>query len=139
MRVNRVLRVGACGLWVLGSGCTTLREIPRGAYAARSQRDHVRIVTGDGLLYEFDYANFTGDSLVGFRRRELETRVEEFVTLGFSHEQIATIWVRGIDWTRTGLVGAGVLVAVVLVALVKNPSGPTGSGSAGGGGRPPPG
>ncbi len=138
MRVNRVLRAGACGLWVLGTGCTTLREIPRGEYTARSQRDHVRIVTGDGLLYEFDYASFTADSLVGFRRRELETRVEEFVTLGFSHEQIATMWVRGIDWTHTGLVGAGVLVAVVLVALVKNPAGPAGNSSGGGGIRPPP-
>ncbi len=61
MRIHRGLRVGACALWLWGSGCTSLREIPRGDYAARPQREHVRVVTRQGLLYEFDYATFAAD------------------------------------------------------------------------------
>jgi hypothetical protein len=139
MRMHRALRVAACGIWVLGSGCTALREIPRADYTARSQRDRVRVVTQEGLVYEFDYASFSGDSLTGFRRRDIESKVEEFATIGFPLGEVKALWVRGIDWTRTALVGGGALLGVVGLALAKKAQDSSGTSSGGGTIRPPPG
>src|SRR5258706_13609376 len=65
-------------LWLAGSGCTSLREIPRGEYGARTERRDVRLVTREGLKYEFDYMRVEGDTLFGYRHREVESPVEEF-------------------------------------------------------------
>jgi len=139
MRVHRGLRVAACVLCLSSSGCTAIREIPRGEYAAQPQRDHVRVVTRDGLLYEFDYATFREDSLVGFKRRDTEGHVEDYASLGLPLELVATMSTRQIDWVRTGLVG-GVGLLVVLVGAYKASQASNGGGnSSGGGGRPPPG
>lgn len=139
MRFHRSLRVAACALWLSSSGCTSLREIPRGDYAALPERDHVRVVTREGLLYEFDYAKFAADSVVGFTRRDVESRVDEYAVFGMPLDQVARITTRQIDWFRTGLVGGGVLLAV-LVAAYKAKQKDEGGGSGGGGPiRPPPG
>ena len=138
MRIHRGLRVAACALWFSGSGCTSLREIPRGDYAARPQREHVRVVTREGLLYEFDYARFAADSVVGFKRRDIESRVEEYAIFGLPLDQVARIATRQIDWMRTGLVGGGVLLAVLAAAYRANQQSGGGS-SPGGTPRPPPG
>ncbi len=139
MRLHRGLRVAACVLWLSNSGCTALREIPRGQYAAEPQRDHVRIVTRDGLLYDFDYATFREDSLVGFKRREGESRIDEYASLGVPLEQVATMSTRQIDWVRTGLVGGVGLIVVLVAAYKASQSNNSGGSSSGGGGRPPPG
>ncbi len=138
MRIHRSLRVAACALWLSGSGCTSLREIPRGDYAARPERERVRVVTREGLLYEFDYAKFAADSVVGFKRRDTESRVEEYAVFGLALDQVARIATRQVDWTRTGLVGGGVLLAVLAAAYRANQN--NGGGGSGGGGtvRPPP-
>ena len=138
MRFHRSLRAAACALWLSGSGCTSLREIPRGDYAARPQREHVRVVTREGLLYEFDYARFAADSVVGFKRRDIESRVEEYAIFGLPLDQVARIATRQIDWMRTGLVGGGVLLAVLAAAYRANQQSGGGS-SPGGTPRPPPG
>ena len=139
MRFCRGLRVAACVLWLSSSGCTALREIPRGEYAAQPQRDHVRVVTRDGLLYEFDYATFREDSLVGFKRRDTESHVEDYASLGLSLDQVATMSTRQIDWVRTGLVGGVGLLIVLVGAYKASKSSNSGDGSSGGGPRPPPG
>ena len=137
MRVCGGLRVAACVLWLSNSGCTALREIPRGQYAAQPQRDHVRVVTRDGLLYEFDYATFGADSVVGFKRRDIESRVEEYGSLGLPLEVVSHLATRQVDWVRTGLVGGVVLVGVLIGAYKANQAS-SGGGESGGGGRPPP-
>ena len=137
MRFHRGLRVAACVLWFTGSGCTALREIPRGEYAAQPQRDHVRVVTRDGLLYEFDYATFGADSVVGFKRREVESRVEEYASLGLPLEEVAHLATRQVDWVRTGLVG-GVVLLGVLIGAYRAGQTSSGGDSSGGGTRPPP-
>jgi len=137
MRFHRGLRVGACVLWLWSSGCTALREVPRGQYAAQPQRDHVRVVTSDGLLYEFDYATFGADSVVGFKRREVESRTDEYATLGMPLAQVANMATRQVDWMRTGLVG-GVILLGILVGAYKATNSANGGGESGGGTKPPP-
>jgi len=138
MRFHRGLRAAACAMWLTSSGCTALREIPRGEYAALPQRDHVRVVTSDGLLYEFDYAKFAADSVVGYKRREVSSRVEEYATLGLPLESVTHLATRQVDWMRTGLVG-GVTLLAVLVGAYRASQGSSGGDSGGGGGtRPPP-
>jgi len=139
MKFHRGLRVAACVLWFSNSGCTALREIPRAQYAAEPQRDHVRIVTRDGLLYEFDYATFREDSLVGYKRRDTESHVEDYASLGVPLEQVAAMSTRQVDWVRTGLVGGVGLLVVLVGAYKASQSSNGGGGGTGGGGRPPPG
>ncbi len=138
MRVHRCLRVAACALWLTGSGCTALREIPRGEYAALPQREHVRVVTSDGLLYEFDHATFAADSIVGYKRRDVSSRVEEYATLGLPLESVTHLATRQIDWMRTGLVGGLTLLVVLVGAYGASQASSDGGGSGGGGGKPPP-
>jgi hypothetical protein len=138
MRASRAARLVGLAVWVLGTGCTALREIPRGSYAAVPQRDHVRVGTVDGLVYEFDYATFGADSLVGYRQRDVETRVAEFASMGLPLDQVASMRVRQFDWLRSSLIGGGVLLGIVVGALSRNSS-TTGGGDGGGGGvKPPP-
>jgi hypothetical protein len=139
MRFHRGLRVAACVLWLTGSGCTALREIPRGEYAAQPQRDHVRVVTSDGLLYEFDYATFGADSVVGFKRRDVESRVDEYASLGMPLALVANMATRQVDWVRTGLVGGVILLGVLVGAYKASQAANGGNDSGGGGTRPPPG
>ena len=139
MRFHRGLRVAACLLWLSGQGCTALREIPRGEFATEPQRDHVRIVTRDGLLYEFDYATFGADSITGFKRRQTETHVAEYDSLGMPLEQVAHLSTRQVDWMRTALVGGVGMLVVLIGAYKASQSNNGGNDSGGGGGRPPPG
>ena len=139
MRFHRGLRVVACVLCLSNAGCTALREIPRGEFAAQPQRDHVRVVTRDGLLYEFDYATFGADSLTGFKRRDVESRVDEYASLAVPLESVASIATRQIDWVRTGLIGGLILAGVLVGAYKATQSNNNGGDGSGGGGKPPPG
>jgi len=122
--------------WIAGAGCTTLREVPRSEYAARPQREHVKITTNEGLDYEFDYVRVEGDTLMGYRERDTEDPVTDIATLAVPLDDIAHLSQRGVDWYRTGIIGGGVL-AVVIAAGVAKANKNNGSGDSGGGTKPP--
>ena len=126
MPSTRSLRLAAAALWAGTSGCTTLREIPRAEYAAREERRHVAVDTGEGLHYEFDYARFESDTLVGYRRRETKGAFEEYERLPIALESVTRLSARRVDWYRTGLIGGGALAAVIGVALARRGGSGTG-------------
>jgi hypothetical protein len=107
--------VGVLLVWVVGAGCTSLREIPRQDYVSRVQDRPVRVVTTEGLVYELDMATVVSDTLVGYHRRDVAGPIEEFDTLRWPLEHVEKISARGIDWYRTGLIG-GLSLAVVVAA-----------------------
>jgi hypothetical protein len=102
---------------VLASSCTAMREIPRDEFTAREERKNIRVETREGLIYDFDFVRVQGDSLIGFRRLDIESPIEEYRRLGFVPDDIEKLSARGISWTRTGLVGGGVIAAVVAAGL----------------------
>jgi hypothetical protein len=118
-------------LWLAGAGCTSLREIPRGEYGVLAERKDVRLVTGAGLKYEFDFVHIEGDTLVGFRRREVEGPIDEFGTIHLALDDVSRLEARRIDWIRTGIVGAGAAAGIVAAGAIRNQS--DGGGSGGGG------
>jgi hypothetical protein len=121
--------------WLAATGCTALREVPRSEYAARPERKHVRVTTGEGLIYEFDYVRVEGDTLRGFRERDTEGPITDLAVLPIAFADIATLSVRGIDWYRTGIVGGGAIAVAVAAGLAhSNPS--NGDGESGGGKGP---
>lgn len=122
-------------LWLAGSGCTSLREIPRTEYAARPERKYVHVMTRRGLAYEFDYIQIKGDTLVGYRRRDVEGSIEDYDSLPLALDDVAKLEARQIDWTRTSLLGAAG-VAVVVAAGMRVASQNSG-GESSGGGKPP--
>jgi len=123
---------------LLAAGCTSLREIPRSSYADRPERQHVRIQTREGLVYEFDYATVAGDSLVGYRRRDTEGMVEDTAMIRIALDDVQRFSTRRLDWYRTGLIGGGVLAAVLVKGLSSDkPIEPGDSSGGGGGGRVP--
>jgi hypothetical protein len=103
--------------WLAGSGCTTLREIPRSDYAARAQNRPIRVLTREGLSYELDAAKVEADTLVGYRRRDVQGPIDEFDTVRLPLDEVASISARRIDWYRTGLVGGLSMAAIVAVGI----------------------
>lgn len=138
MRAGAWLRAASVTLWLAGSGCTSLREIPRGEFDMRPERQRARVVTREGLVYEFDSARVTADSLYGFRRREeVEGVVDDFATVGLRLDDVERISIRGVDWKRTVMIAGGALAALVAVGLVRASQDNRG-GSSGGGKIVPP-
>ena len=127
IQAGRGMRMVAAAAWLAG-GCTALRELPRGEYAAETERKNVRVETADGLRYEFDHVQFGADSLTGFRRRDTGGRFEEYDAFGMPLEGVSRLSVRRLDWVRTGLIG-GAAVAAVLVAALRNGGGDEATGS----------
>lgn len=117
MRAWKGLRVACACLWLVGSGCTTLREIPRSDYAAQPERNNVRVQTRDGRSYAFDSARFDADSLYGMRRLDREGTADEIATFSLPLEDVSRITTRRVDWYRTGLVGGGVIAGLVAAGL----------------------
>jgi hypothetical protein len=117
MRNRRGSQLVLLAAWLAGAGCTTLREVPRSEYAARTERKNVRITTREGLEYEFDFVRVESDTLIGFRERTVEGVVPEMAVLRVAMDDVSTLSVRGIDWYRSGLVGGGVLAALVAAGL----------------------
>jgi hypothetical protein len=135
MRLSRGWHVGVLALWVAGTGCTALREIPRAEYVEQVPRRAVRVVTRGGVSYELETARIQADSLMGYRNRDVGGPVEEFDMVRLPLEDVASISARRLDWYRTGLVGVTVAVAVgVGVARSRSDPSPT----PGGGGKEPP-
>ncbi len=131
MKVRRFWAVTLLVSRVVGEGCTSLREIPPADYVEQVPRKPVRVVTLDSLKYELDSATISGDTLIGYRRKDVEGPVDEFFTVKVPLDQVRTISSRRIDWYRTGLIG-GVVVGAVVVAGVTRHN----SSSGGGGGTP---
>lgn len=117
MRVHKGLRVACACLWLAGSGCTALREIPRSEYAAQPERNNVRVQTRDGRSYAFDSAHFDADSLYGMTRRDVEGEDDVIATFNLPLEEVSRITTRRVDWYRTGLVGGGVIAGLVAAGL----------------------
>jgi hypothetical protein len=117
---SHCLRVLAVLAWGAASGCTTLREIPRGDYGGAEERKHVVVETQEGLHYEFDSAHFGGDTLTGYRQRDTEGAFEEVATVAIPLDTITKLSARRVDWYRTGLVGGASLSAIVLTALARH-------------------
>ena len=127
------------GLAWLGAGCTSLKEVPRTEYAAVPERRHVRVETREGLRYEFDYVNVQADSLYGYRRRDAEGAIDQFSTFKLPLDEVARLSQRSLDWFRTGLIGGGVVAAIVAKGLSNsnNSNNTPPDDSGGGGGRGP--
>ncbi len=106
--------------WLGGWSCTVLSEIPPAQYTERVHDRPVRVVTREGLSYQLDEARVEGDTLVGFRRRDVEGPVDEFDTLKLPLDEVATISARRVDWFRTGLVGSVLLAAVIAAGLSRH-------------------
>ena len=119
---------------LLMSGCTALRELPRSEFGARPERQRVRIQTTEGLAYEFDYIQVSGDTLTGFREHEVEGPVSEVSTLRLPLDQVRVLSVHEVDWFRSGVVGGTVLAGIVAAGLSRQHSGDA-SGSSSGGGK----
>ena len=137
-RPSRALSAAVLGLWLAASGCTSLREIPRADYTTLPERKGVRVETRDGLVYDFDYAAFTGDSLTGYRHRgDVEGPVDQTVTFRIALDDIDHLTTRKLDWYRTGLVGGSMLAGVLVAGLGGQAPRPpeTGGSTGGGGGR----
>ena len=137
MQVSRARASAMLAVWLLANGCTTMREIPRSEYGQLPEGRNVRVETRDGLVYDFDYATVSGDSLDGVRHRnDLEGPVDQTVTFQIALDDIQQLTTRRFDWYRTGLVSGSVVAAVLVAGLGVRAKGPDGGGS-GGGGKPP--
>jgi hypothetical protein len=128
-------RIALCVLGlVVFTGCTSLREIPRNQYAAQPERKNVRVMTRDSLRYEFDFINVQADTLVGYRRRDIEGPADEYATVRVPLDEVAQLSSRRLDWYRTGLVGGGFIAALVARGLAGSADKPITPGDGGGGG-----
>jgi hypothetical protein len=118
MNGTRAFRLVVLAAWLAANGCTTLREVPRQDYGARSERRAVRVETREGLRYEFDYATFDGDSLTGYRSRtDVEGPVEQVSQFRLGFDEVQRVSTRELDWRRTGVIGGTVVAGVLAVAL----------------------
>ena len=135
MRRSRAECAAVLALLMAANGCTALREIPRNDYNQVHERHGVRVETRDGLVYEFDYASFTADSLTGYRSRsEMDGPVDQMVALRLALDDIEHLTTRKVDWYKTGLIGGTVLATVVVAGLNGNtkPAEPSPTSSGGG-------
>src|SRR5262245_2504624 len=138
MRRSRAECVAVLALMIAANGCTALREIPRSDFDSKPERHGVRVETRDGLVYDFDYASFSADSLTGYRTRtETEGAVDQTVALKLALDDIEHLTTRKVDWFRSGLIGGTVLAGVLVAGLNggQKPAEPSPTSSGGGGGR----
>ncbi len=138
MKLSRAVAGALLGLWAVSSGCTTLREIPRSSFTDLPERKGVRVETRDGLVYDFDYATFTGDSLTGYRHRaDVEGPLDQTATFRIALDDVDHLTTRTLDWYRTGIVSGTMLAGILVAGLgpASRPPDTGGSSSGGGGGR----
>jgi len=138
MRRSRAQSATVLALLLAANGCTSLREIPRADYDHVPERKGVRVETRDGLVYDFDYASFTADSLTGYRNRgDTDGPVDQSVAFRLALDDIEHLTTRKVDWYRTGLIGGTVLATVLVAGLNGNskPAEPSPTSTGGGGGR----
>jgi hypothetical protein len=136
MRCPRALSGAVLALWAASSGCSSLHELARSEYSTLPERRGVRVETREGLVYDFDYASFSADSLTGFRHRtDLEGPVDQTVSFSIALEDVDHLTTRRLDWYRTGLVGGSMLAAVVVAGLGVAAAKPNDPGGSSGGGK----
>lgn len=117
----------------MACGCSAFRELPPLEYAARPERENVRVETRTGTSYQFDRIAVSTDSLQGYRRLDTEGPFEEFEQVPLAFDEVRRMSVRRVDWYRTGLllgVGAAAALAAVLTQR-GGADGESGSGSCG--------
>ena len=115
---TRATRLGLLISLLASTGCMTLREIPRQEFNARAERRGVRVETRDGLLYEFDYASLTGDTLVGYRNHpESEGAADAVTVIRVPFADVQRLTSREVDWRRTGLIGGTVVATALTLGL----------------------
>ena len=140
MRLSPRLRWAGCALGLLATGCTTMKDVPRSDLNAKPERQNVRVVTTQGLEYIFDFARVNGDTLVGYRRRDVPGRNETYDTLPIPFDDLSHVTARAVDWKRTGLISVAAVGTALAVGLHVSNNGDSGSGEGSGGGgtiRPP--
>lgn len=142
MSFRRALRFTAvplaAALTLSATGCTSLREIPRADYTRQPDRRDVRVVTRDGLEYEFDYAHVAGDSLIGYRSRDTEGRFEEFGVLRLPLDEVTQMSARKFDWLYTSLIGGALVAGGVVAGFAVKGRDKSGNTTSGGGKNPVP-
>ena len=127
MFADRRLRAIAACVCLAATGCSSMREIPRGEYAASAERKRVEVLTREGLYYKFDFARFGTDTLTGYRQRDVPGDFEEYSTFAIPLEGVERLSERRTSWLRTGLAGGAVLGGIVGIALARRkPSTPAG-------------
>ena len=115
---TRALRLAVLAAWVAASGCMTLREVPMTDIGARPERSRVRVETREGLLYEFDYAQFAADTLTGYRSRpDAEGPIDQVAVFRIPFDQLQRVSTRQLDWRRTSMVGGGVVAGALALGL----------------------
>lgn len=136
----RAARLGVLCAWLASTGCMTLREIPRNDFTAHTERKGVRVETRDGLLYSFDWASFSGDTLVGYRYHpEADGPVDQVTVVRVPFDEVQRLTARELDWQRTGMVGGGVIASALAVGLHAATRNSNQGGSSSGGYKGPPG
>jgi hypothetical protein len=136
MEFPRAAKLGVLCAWIASTGCMTLREIPRSEFQAHAERKGVHIETRDGLVYEFDWASFTGDTLVGYRNRpDTEGIVGQVVVVQVPFDEVQRLTARELDWRRTGLVSGGVVASAITIGL-RAAAKPPAQGGTSGTGKP---
>ena len=134
MRAGSWRRLTCALVWLAGSGCSTLREIPPAAQATTVLHKNVQVITVDGLRYELDSAELRPDSLIGYRRRDVEGAFDDYAVVRLGNDEIAHLYARHVNWTRTSLVvgGAAATIAVIGLSAANHRSN---DGSSSGGGK----
>jgi hypothetical protein len=117
---------------LLACGCSVNREIPRGEYAAKPEREHVVVKTRAGGQYQFDRVQVRADSLYGQKQLDVEGSFDTYQTTALALDDITALTVRKLDWFKVGLV-AGVAAAVVLAAVLTQPNNDSSDTGSGGG------
>jgi hypothetical protein len=140
MKPYRPLAAAILVLYVAATGCSSMRELPIAEVTSDSASRGMRVMTVDGLVYDFDEVTVTGDSLVGQRvRTDLEGPASVVVTHRIALADVQRAEARRMDWARTGMTAGGVLAAVLVAglgaAIKKSSGGSSGGSSSGGGGR----
>lgn len=119
IRSGRAASAAVLLLWLAGQGCTAIREIPRGEYAAAGERKNVRLITREGLHYELDYIRVQGDTLFGYRRRDVQGPIDEFATVRVPLDDVQALSTHQTDWKRTAIIGGGVVAVLAAIGLAK--------------------
>jgi hypothetical protein len=124
--IARGSRAAIAALWIVASGCSAMRELPRAEWAAAPERKDVEIETSSGERYVFETARFSADSLTGYRQRPGDGVFEQVDATALPLERVTRLQARRIDWYRTGLIG-GVVLAGILAASLSQLGGGDGS------------